>query len=82
MNVYSTETEQIETIKKWLKKYGYWISSFILIILLAVGGDLLWEQHIDKIKSQASDRYQQLMMGMANNDASLIEAESADLLEH
>lgn len=82
MNVYSTETEQIENIKQWFKKYGHWFFSAILLILLVIGGDRLWERHVDKIRSQASERYQQLMVGVADNDTSLIEAQSADLIQH
>ncbi len=82
MNVYSTETEQIENIKQWFKKYGHWFFSAILLVLLIVGGDRLWERHVDKVKSQASERYQQLMVGVADGDASLIEAQSADLIQH
>jgi predicted negative regulator of RcsB-dependent stress response len=82
MNVYSTETEQIENIKQWFKKYGHWFFSFILLILLIVGGDRLWERHIEKIKSQASERYQQLMVGVADGDTSLIEAQAIDLIQH
>ncbi len=82
MNIYSTETEQIENIKKWFKKYGHWLFSIVAIILIAVGGYRLWERHIEKIESQASERYQQLMVGVAEGDTSLIEAQSTDLIQH
>lgn len=82
MNVYSTETEQIEHIKLWFKKYGHWIFSFILLILIAIAGKHLWGRHLEKVESQASERYQQLMVGVADNDTSLIEAQSSDLIHH
>lgn len=82
MNIYQTETEQIEHIKKWFKKYGNWIFSFVFVVLLIVASDRLWERHIQKVNSQASERYQQLMVGVADDDASLIEAQSTDLIQH
>lgn len=82
MNIYQTETEQVEVIKKWFKQYGHWVSSCILVILLVIGGYRLWERHTLKINSQASERYQQLMLAVADNDKTLISAQSNDLMLH
>jgi predicted negative regulator of RcsB-dependent stress response len=81
LNVYATETEQIENIKKWFKKYGNWVFSIIFLILLIIAGNRFWDRHIEKIESQASERYQQLMVGVADEDTSLIEAQASDLIQ-
>lgn len=82
MNIYQTEIEQTEVIKKWLKQYGYWIAFIILAILFIVGGQHLWTQHTQKLESQASDRYQQLMLSFANGDDTLVNTQADDLIAH
>lgn len=82
MNVYQSEVEQVEVIKQWLKKYGHWLSIAILLTLLTVLGYRFWDQHVTKVTSQASERYQQLMVAVANRDENTINARAQDLLEH
>lgn len=82
MNIYHTETEQIEVIKQWFRKYGHWIFSIVFIILLSVTGYHLWERHVQKVNSQASERYQQLMVYVANDDNDMINAQANDLRKH
>lgn len=82
MNIYHTETEQIEIIRQWFKKYGHWISSLVIVVLLVVLGYRFWENHQLKIETQASERYQQLMQAVADDDDTLIQTETNDLITH
>ncbi len=82
MNIYRTEIEQTEIIKKWFQKHGYWLSCTVLVILLIVAGYRLWENHTLKISAQASERYQQMMAAVANDDPSLISAQADDLIKN
>lgn len=82
MNVYQSEIEQVEAIKQWLKKYGHWLSIAILVTLFTVLGYRFWEQHVTKVTSQASERYQQLIIAVANRDENTINARAQDLLEN
>lgn len=82
MSIHHTETEQVEMIKAWFKKYGYWLSFAFLAIILGMVGYRLWDHHVIKINSQASERYQQLMLGIANDDDSMVNAQANDLMAH
>jgi len=82
MNIYHSETEQVEIIRQWFKQYGHWVSSIILAILLIVLGCRFWENHQLKMASQASDRYQQLMQAVADHDDSMIQTATQDLIMH
>lgn len=79
MNIYQTEIEQTEIIKKWFTQYGHALVCTVLAILLIVAGYRIWEMHVTKVKTQASEHYQQLMMAVANDDSVRIVAEAEKL---
>lgn len=68
MSVYMTEEEQLEAIKKWWHKYSNLITIISSIILLAFAGYKYWNWHQDKVKTQASMAYENLMVAFSNQD--------------
>jgi len=80
--MYHTETEQIEHIKKWFQRHGKLIISVVLIVLMVVLGYRVWINREIKAESQASMRYERLMLGVANQDSGLVNAQANDLIEH
>jgi predicted negative regulator of RcsB-dependent stress response len=80
MNTYMTEEEQIESIKKWWKRYGNLISTGVLVILLIVTGYKYWNQYQTKVKFNASMRYEFMLSALANNDESGIQAHANTLI--
>lgn len=68
MSIYMTEDEQLEAIKKWWKRYNGIIIVSISVVMLMISGFRYWTWHEAKIKQQASNTYEQLMLAFANQD--------------
>jgi predicted negative regulator of RcsB-dependent stress response len=80
MSVYMTETEQLEAIKKWWKRYNNIITVVFSIILLVISGYKYWNWHQEKITQQASNAYEQLMVSFSNQDNKGVRAYANQLL--
>ncbi len=69
VNVYTTEEEQVEAIKKWLKQYGLPI---VLAIVIGLGGGFGWRYYkrvrLNHIQ-QASMLFQTMVSRYDTNDA-------------
>ncbi len=66
MDVYQTEEEQIESIKKWWAENGKSIILGIALGLIGLFGWRTWQGHVVKQAAAASAIYQQLVTDMAN----------------
>lgn len=64
MDVYKTEEEQIEAIKKWWAENGKAVAFGVAVGLIAVFGWRGWQSHIVKQTGAASGLYQQLMVSI------------------
>lgn len=72
MSVYMTEEEQIESIKRWWKRYSTPLIVLISCILLAIAGYRYWSWHQEQVKVQASNTYEQMMLAFSHrNDKSV-----------
>ena len=80
MSVYMTETEQLEAIKKWWKRYNNVITITLSVILLAISGYKYWNWHQEKISQQASNSYEQLMLAFSNQDNRGVRAHANQLV--
>lgn len=67
MSVYMTEEEQIEAIKKWWQRYNTLITIIFSLVLLSVSGYKYWLWHQEKIDTQASTAYEQMMVAFSNH---------------
>ncbi|PJD93962.1 MAG: hypothetical protein CK424_00970 [Legionella sp.] len=63
-----TETEQIELLKKWWKRYHNIVIVTLSIILLAASGAKYWHWHRQTVSEQASNAYEHLMVAFSNQD--------------
>ena len=61
MSVYMTEEEQLESIKKWWKRYGNIVSVCLSVVLITVAGFRYMQWHQTKITQQASITYEKMM---------------------
>lgn len=61
MDVYRTEEEQLEVIKRWYREYGTSIMVGILVVLLAIVGWQYFKGQQLASKSEASSQYQSLV---------------------
>lgn len=68
MSIYMTETEQLEVIKSWWKRYNNIITVTLSIVLLMISGYKYWNWHQEKINQQASTTYENLMLAFSNQD--------------
>lgn len=82
MNVYMTEDEQVEAIKKWWGKWGNHLLTVILIILLAVTGTKWYRQYRYNIKTHASQGFEQLMQSYAKKEETGVSAQSHYLMSN
>lgn len=80
MSVYMTESEQLEEIKKWWKRYGNYITIPLSILLLVIAGYRYWTWHEEKITQQASNTYEQLMYAFSTQDNTAVRSYSKALL--
>ena len=83
MNIYMTEEEQIEQIKKWRKNYGNMVMSAILVIVLAITGWRWWQNNHAAVLTQTSQIYQQLLNSVEADQTTDIQAQANTLIsEH
>ena len=63
-----TETEQLEAIKKWWRRYNNIIIISLSVVLLSISGYKYWNWHQEKISQQASIAYEHLMLAFSDQD--------------
>lgn len=81
MEVYSTEEQQVEAIKKWFKQYGNMLSWVIIVISLAASGIMYWRHHKQVVEDAASDQYLALLEGVEKKDKATVKTKADVLLE-
>ena len=68
VDVYSTEEQQLEAIKRWWKQYGNMITWTIFLVALMVAGWRYWQHHQQVTAENASMQYDAMMLGLKNDD--------------
>ncbi|QPK63166.1 tetratricopeptide repeat protein [Methylomonas sp. LL1] len=68
MAIYDTEEEQVEQLKKWWEANNSSLIAGVATAVVLVAGWNFWQNHQLEQRSQASQMYQQLLVGGANND--------------
>ena len=63
---YETEEQQIEAIKQFWKRYGSWLVSGVVAIILVWFGWQYWQERQIENRSQASTAYQQVLESLAD----------------
>ena len=76
MNVYMTEEEQVEQIKKLWKSYGNYLMSALLITVLIFTGYRAYQSREITLLTQASSAFNELMDSAAKNDTLAVEAKA------
>jgi predicted negative regulator of RcsB-dependent stress response len=79
MKVYQTEEEQVEAIKKWWKDNGTSVVAGLVIGLGAVFGWQAWNGYKDRIGSEASVAFYQLLNAVDSRNSELA-GKQAELL--
>ena len=68
MNVYTTEEEQVESIKRFLKRYGPMILTTVATICLLMAGWQFWHRHQEDLREKSALAYAQLLLSASNED--------------
>ena len=68
MDVYKTEEEQVEAIKKWWQENGKSIIAGVVIGITAIFGWRAYDNHMTVQAEQASTLYEQMISASRNND--------------
>ena len=80
MEIYLTEKEQIEQIKKWWRQYGKLTLLSLVVVLALVFGWRAWTKHETQIAVNASVAYEQLFTVMTNNDTAAVTTLAQNLM--
>lgn len=81
MDVYETEQQQVEAIKRWWKENG---RSVIAGLVLGIGGMLAWRSwsgYAEAQATQASTQYQQVLGAVGSDDKSQARAIGEQLIK-
>lgn len=81
MSVYMTEEEQLESIKKWWKRYGNIVTTCLSVILLCIAGVRYYHWHQDKVKQQASVTYENMMLAFSEQNIKSVRSYANELVK-
>ncbi len=81
MEVYVTEEQQVEAIKKWFNQYGNMLSWVVIIVAFIISGALYWRHHQQVVRDAASDEYMALLEGLEKNDKDTINSKAQTLIK-
>ena len=68
MDIYRTEEEQVEALKKWWQENGKSIVAGLVIGFSAIFGWRAWQDHIQTHAEAASSEYQHMIVAVQQND--------------
>ncbi len=73
------DEEKVELLKKWWKKYGNIISVAAIVVLIAIVGWQYWQKHQRMADAQASNLYEAMMAGVAEQKTDIVQANANTL---
>ena len=82
MNVYMTEEEQVEQLKKWWKQYGNIVLTIVLVVVLGVQGYYWYNSRQQGISANASAAFNGLMESVSKSDLKAISANANFIKEN
>jgi len=81
MNVYMTEDEQVEAIKRWWKNYGNMLVTSVLVVVIAYFGWQWWQKQQTTVRGKASTAYEQMLVYINEEDKTGVEAVANSLIK-
>ncbi len=82
MEIYNSEQEQIEALKRWWDKNGSSVLIGLVLVLAAVFGWRTWQDHRNEQLVSASAQYQQLLGLLDSNPTAALEQGRKIVGEH
>jgi len=80
MEVYNSEEEQVEALKRWWKANGTSVITGIIAGLAIIGGWNFWQSNQEQKAFQSSAMFQQLTKAAGENNTEVVEKVSKQLL--
>lgn len=68
MDIYRTDEEQVEALRKWWEENGKSILAGLVIGFASIFGWRAWQDHIHTHAEAASSQYQQMIVAVQQND--------------
>jgi predicted negative regulator of RcsB-dependent stress response len=81
MEIYTTEEQQLEAIKKWFARYGNLLSWIVLVIAVICSLIVYWQHHQEVRREQASEHYISLITALEQQDEPTVKGEGDILLQ-
>lgn len=82
MNVYATETEQIEQLKRWWHQYGKSTLAVVIIGFLISWGWHAWQKQHERLLQTASVVYERLLTSVIRDDQVAVQKQATRLFQH
>ncbi|OJY41007.1 MAG: hypothetical protein BGO90_04550 [Legionella sp. 40-6] len=82
MSVYMTEEEQLESIKKWWKRYGNMVTLALSIVLFVIAGYRYYGWYQEKKSQEASAAYEHMMISFSNKDIKSVKSYANELIKN
>jgi predicted negative regulator of RcsB-dependent stress response len=82
VNVYSTESEQVEQLKRWWQQYGKSTLAVIIVTFLASWGWHAWQKQHERLLQTASVVYERLLTSIIRDDQVAAHQQADRLFEH
>ncbi len=76
VEIYQTEDEQVEAIKRWWRENGKSIIAGIVIGIAAVLGWNFWQDHRERKTARASEAFAQLLAAVEANQADAVRVQA------
>ena len=81
MQAYSSEQEQIDAIKKWIRENGLAVFVGVAVGFGGLWGWQEWQDFIDRRAEQASTLYNQILVSMDNVQTENVDQVTDELIE-
>jgi predicted negative regulator of RcsB-dependent stress response len=82
VDIYSTESEQVEQLKRWWQQYGKSTLLTVILVFLASWGWHAWQKQHERLLQTASVVYERLLTSMIRDDQVAAHQQADRLFEH
>lgn len=82
MDIYASEKEQVEALKKWWKENGSSVVTGLLLGLSLLLGGKAWFSYQDTQAKNASNIYAQMMGALKNNESEAVRSQANELISN
>lgn len=82
MDTYTSDEEQVEKIKKWLREYGPAIAISLVLVIIGFFSWQYWQRYTYNQRAQASMQYEALLVSLQSNDRTASANKAQQLMDN